>query len=178
MKIKEQYGQRMLIVSSFSERIGWILLAILPIAIAGFAIFFKDVGGYVFAAVFGLFVLASPQGKAVVIDKLTADITIKERRFLLIKRQRVIQFSEVTRVNVVQNNIMFYNIFAQIEHFFPLARQYYFSFFGRLRITYEGYKAWQVNLMLDREQVRIDRTPKESDMRVLASKIGEFIGKP
>ena len=176
MKIKKQDEQHMVIGPILRQRLNMLAL-LAPIIGCGFVGFqgggFTTIVGAVFSTisvVFGLSYLGNPQDRKVTIDKLTANISVEERRFLLILRRRIIAFSDVTSVNLDKKDIWFFNIFAVVEnsHDLPWHK-------GQLRHLKND--AWQVSLNVDGKKVRIDHTPNKEDMWSIASGISRFMGK-
>ena len=95
MKIKEQDTHRLVIVPSLKERLVWVPYFPFLILFG----FFPYLGPIVSVTV-GLYILGKIVGTKVIIDKLAKTMTVEERRFLLLHRQRVILFSAVTGVGV------------------------------------------------------------------------------
>ncbi len=171
MKIKEQDEQRMVIVPSFEQRLGLVILFAYGIPIFVVLTFFNSVVSIVFAISWGIFVFVSPQGRIVVLDKLKSSISIKERRFLVTNKERLVPFDDVNKVLATEQIIYFYNVFTLSENFFSLRRQRIFHQLGT------GFKVWEINLTVGEKQIKIDTTPNQSHMRDLANEISTFIKK-
>lgn len=171
MKIHEQNEQRMVIVSSLGQRLGWVVLLTFGVPICAVVTAINSVAGVVFIISWGIFVLASPQGRTVVLDKLTSNISIKERHFLVTNKERVIPFDDVNKVLATEKTIFFFNVFTFSENFFALWGQRFWNQWGM-------YKVWELNLTVGEKQVKVDATPNQSDMRDLANEMSSFIRKP
>lgn len=165
--------QRMVIVPSFSQRLGWILLLAFTILFGFIGFISLFVVPIVISVVLGIYTLANLRGRKVAIAKLTQSITLDERRFLLMRRQHIILFSAVMSVDVDKKNIWFFDILAIIENFPSLIRGMSFSAYP----AKSKYDAWQVSLNIGGEKVKIDRTTNARNMVNLANKVSQFIGK-
>ena len=112
-------------------------------------------GAIVISVFLGLYSLGKIFGTKFIVDKLTQTVGIHERHFLLIHRQRVIPFRDVTRVDID------YKKKCDIWGGQTLVRR----------------SAWQVSLNVSDEKVKIDHTTNKADMYNLASRVSNFLGK-
>ncbi len=152
MKIKEKDEQHMVIVSSLSQRLGWILLLAFAIFMGFIGFPSLSVAPIVISVVFGICALANLRSRKVVIDKLTQSISLDERRFLLIYRQRIIPFSAVKGMTMDE----------------------------KIRTNPQGgipHKAWEISIDIGGKKLKIDKGSNRMNMLELAEKISLFMEK-
>ena len=171
MVIKEQDEQRMVIVYSWSQRLGLITPLVLGVPIFAGTIVVNSVVGIVLIIIWGIYALTVIRGKTIILDKLTSNISIKERRFLVINKEQVIPFGDVNKVLATEKTAFFFNIVTLCENYFALWRE-------RIIKQWFQYRLWEINLTVGEKQIKIDATPNQSDMRNLANEISSFIQKP
>jgi hypothetical protein len=160
VKIKEQDSQYLVIASTFGERLFGVFFAV--IGIIFLAVFFSSIlpnasmglGEVLFAAVPLVFVYIGVRrlmGKRIVCDKSIGGVILEAPDFVLIRKKRIIPFTDVKRVDIT---------------------------YKRISSGQSGSRdGWQVSLDTGGEMVKIDHTTKEQNMLHLAYTISRFIGK-
>lgn len=104
MKIKEQNEQRMVIGPALGDRLGMTFVFVFLIGLTIGVQFIPIIWMRVLFSVVGLVLiyvaLRSPIVTRIAIDKLAQTVTISDRSFFLVSRQRVHPFSAVRSVRI------------------------------------------------------------------------------
>jgi len=162
MKIKEEDLQHILIVSPFGERaygVGFLVFAIIliyPLTSIGLLTGFF---GFLLLVVtliliyFGVRILV---GRRIILDKLTESVILESPSLLLIRKKRIISFTDVKGVQIR------YKKWLQG------------GWFGQGGFDNDG---WQVSLDTGGKMVKMDHRNSRENMSHLANKISKFIGK-
>lgn len=152
MKIKEQDSYHLVITPPLAQRV--VVLLFLGAAILGVVILVVSVGGFLlfpilFIAVF-LYIAGHIIGKKFVLDKLTENITLEKRHFMVVNKRRVIPFSAITSVTIE---------------------------YKERRSQSGSYDTWRVSLDIGDERIWVDQKSKQEDIYHIANEIGRFIDK-
>ena len=150
MKTKEQDSQHMVIAST-GQRLLWICVFMVAVSLA----FFYPPVVIIISVFLGLYSLGKIIGTKFAVNKLTQTVGIHERRFLLIHRQRVILFRDITSVDIDYKKK--------------------WGLWGAQALVRRS--AWQVSLNVAGEKLKIDHTTNKADMYNLASRVSNFVGK-
>jgi hypothetical protein len=151
VEIKGQDSQRLVIVASIRRR----LIGVLIIVAALIGFFFLPSPWNVIGAVLGILSgLSQLISDKVVVDKLTGNITIRERAFSLIPWQRVIPLSDVANVTVDYQQVQSVGVQGGSYH-----------------------DEYRVCLTIGGDKAKVDQRRAKSDMLNLAITISKFIGK-
>ena len=150
MITKEQDSQHMVIAPT-GQRLLWICVFMVAISLA----FFYPPVAIVISVFLGLYSLGKIFGTKFVVDKLAQTVGIHERCFLLIHRQRVIPFQDITSVDIDYKKK--------------------WGLWGSQALVRRS--AWQVSLNVGGEKLKIDHTTNKANMCNLASEVSIFMGK-
>ena len=160
MKIKEQDSQYLVIASTFGERLFGVFFTVFAIIFLAvfFSLFFPNISMGLFDVLFivvpiifiyfGVWML---MGKRIVCDKSINSVILEAPNFVLIRKKRIIPFTDVKGVEITYKRIS-----------------------SGERGSRDG---WQVSLDTGGEMVKIDHTTKRENMLYLANTISMFIGK-
>lgn len=140
-----------MVIVPTGQRLWWICVFMVAVSPP----FFYPLVTIVISVFLGLYSLGKIFGTKFVVDKLTQTVGIHERRFLLIHRQRVILFRDVTSVDIDYKKR--------------------WGLWGAQALVRRS--AWQVCLNVVDGKVKIDHTTNKANMYNLASRVSNFVGK-
>ncbi len=162
MKTKEEDSQHLVIVNTFGERafgVGFLVFAIILIypltrigLLTGFFGFLLLVVTLVFIY-FGVRILV---GRRIILDKSTDSVILESPSLLLIRKKRIIPFTDVKGVEITHKK------WTQG------------GWFGVGGFDNDG---WQVSLDTGGKKVKMDHRNNRENMSHLANKISKFMGK-